>query len=188
MALKKMIDPMDNVLSHVDHARLKLMRGAARTRRCHTQMVIHPQNVGEHTFSALAILDLVAPDCGKEAWRAMLYHDAPEAVTGDVPAPAKWENPELEEALRVVETRILRDHGLHFVLLPAERELLKFCDIMELVFYGIEEMQMGNRAVSKMVELALAAIRTRQLSRATLRAHALFEYAEVLFESYQRDY
>lgn len=181
--MKKLDGPSGELLGSDGYRRLELMRSAARTRRCHTQMVIHPQGVGEHTFSALAILDLIAPDCRKEVWRALLYHDAPEAVTGDVPAPAKWNHHELEDVLRRVEQRIKKEHDIDIAVFDHEHDLIKYADIMELVWYGIEELRMGNRGVVPMVSAAMGAMRKRNLTKITPRAGQLFEYAQVLFES-----
>lgn len=162
--------------------RFELMRNAARTRRCHTQMVLHHQSVGEHTFGALAILDYIAPDCRKEVVMALLYHDAPEAITGDVPAPAKWNSPMLEHALRAVENIIKLEHDIKDNITPEEHQLVKFADIMELVWYGIEELRMGNRGTIPVVQASLQSIRTRSLQEVTDRAAALLRYTELTFE------
>jgi len=165
------------------HDLLELARVAARTKRCHTKSVIHQQGVGEHTFNALVILDAVYPDADKNVWRAMLYHDLPEAVTGDVPAPAKWDNPKLEEALREVEEDIHLDYQTKTFLSEEEHRYVKFADIMELVFYGIEEYMMGNRGVEDMVRRAIGAVRNRELISLNERTQELTEYAMALFES-----
>lgn len=167
---------------------LELMRDTARTRRCHTQRVIHSQSVGEHTFGALAILDVIAPDCRKEVWRALLYHDAPEAITGDVPAPAKWENADLERALRRIEQNILVEHGLMTELTEEETGLLKFADIMELILYGLEEMAMGNRGVVRMVNAAFDALRVRGLLYVTEQAVTLLRSAHTTFSTLEKRY
>jgi 5'-deoxynucleotidase YfbR-like HD superfamily hydrolase len=178
-----MMEEGDSLFGPEAYQRFDLMRQAARTRRCHTQMVIHPQGVGEHTFSALAILDLIAPDCRKEVWRALLYHDAPEAVTGDVPAPAKWVFSDLEKVLRSVEERIRHEYGIHCPIAAFEEEYIKYADIMELVWYGIEEYRMGNRAVAPMVRAALNALKHRGLEGVTMRAQQLTDYTRTVFES-----
>jgi 5'-deoxynucleotidase YfbR-like HD superfamily hydrolase len=183
VTLRKIIDEDDMILRKVDLSRLDLMRNVARTRRCHTQMVIHHQSVGEHTFSALAILDLIAPECRKEVWRALLYHDAPEAITGDVPAPAKWKYPNLEEALKRAEQAILDDHYIHVELYEHESMLCKYADLMELVWYGLEEMRMGNGGVSPMVVAAFRAMNKRKLSDVNLRALHFYEYSVHTFTS-----
>jgi 5'-deoxynucleotidase YfbR-like HD superfamily hydrolase len=159
-----------------DLRRFEMLRNAARTRRCHTQMVLHQQTVGEHTFSALAILDLVAPDCRMEVWRALLYHDMPEAFTGDVPAPAKWENFELENALRTVEARIFKELGLEFKLSAEEKKLVKFADVMDLVWFTIEEVQMGNQRLVGMAHRALDAVRERKLMSLSPRTLKFYDY------------
>jgi len=180
--MEKIIKNEEGLIGSPALKRGTLMRFAARTRRCHTQMVIHHQSVGEHTFGTLAILDMIAPDCRKEVWRAMLYHDAPEAITGDVPAPAKWRFYDLEKELRNAEQHIMDDHWIHVELYEHEYRLVKFADIMELVWYGIEEMGMGNKTASQMVNAALCAVATRDLL-SNLATHQFFEYTLTMFEA-----
>jgi len=172
----------ENSYALSDIRRFEMMRNAARTRRCHTQMVLHQQTIGEHTFSALAILDLVAPDCSKNVWRALLYHDMPEAQTGDVPAPAKWENPKLENALKMVEARIFRELGLSFDLTIEEKRVVKYVDLMDLIWFTIEEVEMGNQRIVNMARRALSAVKDRELIDLSERTKKFYEYTATYLE------
>ena len=70
------------------------------------------ENVQEHSHMvavlahALAVIrrDLFGGDLDPEhAAAPALYHDAPEILTGDLPTPVKYYNPEIREAYREVE-------------------------------------------------------------------------------------
>ena len=71
-----------------------------------------PENIQEHSHMvavlahALAVIrrDLFGGDLDPEHAAALaLYHDAPEILTGDLPTPVKYYNPEIREAYREVE-------------------------------------------------------------------------------------
>lgn len=123
-----------------------LLRQAARVERMHTQPLARQQTVGEHTFGVLALLDLVYPEADTNMWRAVLYHDVPEAITGDVPATAKWNYPGMAKSLKGVEQGIEIKYDLLTVEL-SERDyaVLKYCDMMELAIFSIEEAERGDR-------------------------------------------
>lgn len=73
----------------------------------------YPENVQEHSqrvaliAHALAIIRNREFDGDVDAERVAtmaLYHDASEALTGDMPAPVKYFNPEIREAYHRIET------------------------------------------------------------------------------------
>lgn len=164
--------------------RLRLMRIAARIPRVHTRPPIHKQTVGEHTFGVLAILrEVCQPSVA--LYEAALYHDAPEAVTGDVPAPAKWDSPALTEALNDVEDDIIDRWRLPNSrnLNPQEERLLKFADLMELALFSIEEVNMGNRGMAKVAENALTHIAATELSDINSETLAMYSMALALLQS-----
>jgi len=163
--------------------RLKLMRVVARVKRLHTLPPVHQQTVGEHTFGILALIDIVLPTASKALWRAALYHDAPEGITGDVPSPVKWRHPELESALRVVEERIKNEFSMHTELSGIEKRVLKFCDIMELVIFSMEEVDSGNRIMATVAMNGLTAIRERGLMDINEQTKWLYEVFSMAFEA-----
>ena len=125
------------------------------------------ENISEHSHQvavlahALAlirrdILKLPTPDPDRCAVAA-LYHDASEILTGDLPTPIKYYNPEIKEAYKQVEriagNRLLdmlppelRKSYEHLVL-EDEEELLPFikaADKLSAHIKCLEEQKAGN--------------------------------------------
>ena len=100
-----------------------------------------------------------------------LYHDAPEILTGDLPTPVKYYNPEIREAYREVEEvsaqRLLSmlpdDLRPAYVPLLAQEEgdgyheLVKAADKLSAYIKCVEELKAGN------LEFRQAAEQTRQV-------------------------
>ena len=71
------------------------------------------ENIQEHSHMvaviahALGVIrrDVYGIDCDPEACAAVaLYHDASEILTGDLPTPVKYFNPEIRDAYKQVES------------------------------------------------------------------------------------
>lgn len=84
------------------------------------------------------------PDASAALLKAALFHDLPEITTGDVPAVAKWINPELKDILQQIEDRFIEAYELEQPLTAFELRVLEWCDMMELIMYCMEEVKMGN--------------------------------------------
>ena len=137
------------------------------------------ENIQEHSHQvamlahALAlirreVLHLDGPDPDRCAVAA-LYHDATETLTGDMPTPIKYYNPEIKEAYKQVEhisgTKLLK-------LLPEElrasyaplvyeekgsvNTIVKAADKLSAHIKCVEELKAGNR------EFESAAAQTKQ--------------------------
>jgi 5'-deoxynucleotidase YfbR-like HD superfamily hydrolase len=131
------------------HERVIYARDAAAVLRCHTWIVNHRQNVGEHTHNVLSLYLILHPFPVMQTVMAIQFHDYSERHLGDVPAPAKWRYPALGEAYEETEKELLRDTGFHFRISPSEQAWLKACDAIEFMLYAETEMQMGNRRVEQ---------------------------------------
>lgn len=121
-------------------------RMAGRIRRLHIRpMNGEEQNVAAHTWGVAMILLDLFPKVSKETLVFTLRHDVPEVCTGDVPANVKWENPELEETLEWMERKFLEQMGWP-TNPPSSYDLyaIKIADRIELLFYCLEQMYMGN--------------------------------------------
>ena len=142
------------------------------------------ENIQEHSHQvavlahALAlirrdILDLPGADPDKCAVAA-LYHDASEILTGDMPTPIKYYNPEIKEAYKQVEhiagNRLLqmlppqlRQSYEHLVLEDDEEVLptVKAADKLSAHIKCLEEQKAGN------TEFDSAAAATRKALEAT---------------------
>ncbi|MBQ8834191.1 MAG: 5'-deoxynucleotidase [Oscillospiraceae bacterium] len=125
------------------------------------------ENIAEHSHitAVLAhslalirrdILKLPTPDPDRCAVAA-LYHDASEILTGDLPTPIKYYNPEIKDAYKQVEkiagNRLLdmlppelRDSYEHLVLEddPEVEPLVKAADKLSAHIKCLEEQKAGN--------------------------------------------
>lgn len=145
-----------------------------------------PENIQEHSHQvavlahALAlirrdILELPTPDPEKCAVAA-LYHDASEILTGDMPTPIKYYNPEIRTAYKAVEKvagqkllemlpPALRPSYERYVLEDDENlnPIVKAADKLAAHIKCTEELKAGN------LEFSTAAAQTLQALKATGR-------------------
>ena len=144
------------------------------------------ENIQEHSHQvavlahALAlirrdVLDLPTPDPDKCAVAA-LYHDASEILTGDLPTPIKYYNPDIKQAYKQVERiagerllamlpEALRDSYAPLVL-EDDKEVLpivKAADKLSAYIKCIEEQKAGNTEFDSAAEATLKILRDLQL-------------------------
>ena len=144
------------------------------------------ENIQEHSHQvavlahALAlirrdILKLEGPDPDRCAVAA-LYHDVTETLTGDLPTPIKYHNPEIKNAYKQVE-RIASERLLS--MLPEElrssyqalimeedkqvKPIIKAADKLSAYIKCIEEQKAGNKDFDSAAEQTLASIRSMDL-------------------------
>lgn len=157
--------------------KLRLMRAAGRVERMHIQPTARAQTVGEHTYGVLCLIDVVAPEMTMALWRAALYHDVPEAITGDTPANAKWRFPHLDRSLNIAEDRIKEENNLDVALSDKEKTVLKFCDTMELIIFSIEEAERGDKNTIRVVWNCFRFLATNKcIYEVTEKARDLYQY------------
>jgi 5'-deoxynucleotidase len=140
----------------------------------------YPENIQEHSLRvamvahALAVIrnKVFAGNVSAERTAVLgLYHDAGEVLTGDLPAPVKYFNPEIKNAYKEIEAAAAR-RLLNMIasalkadyqgLLVAEaadkkpRELVKAADKLCAYLKCLEEIGAGNQEFAK-AEKALRA-------------------------------
>ena len=157
------------------------------------------ENVQEHSHQVAVLAHALAVirnekfggnvDAGQVAVAA-LYHDASEILTGDMPTPIKYDNPDIQKAYKEVEA-VAEKKLLH--MLPAElqgvykpvitgqggevEELVKAADKLSAYIKCVEELKAGNN------EFREAAAQTRK----ALEAYEMPEVAyfmETFMESF----
>ena len=140
-----------------------------------------PENIQEHSHQvavlahALAlirrdILGLPGPDPEKCAVAA-LYHDASEILTGDMPTPIKYYDPDIRNAYKAVERKAgerlldmlppaLRDSYAHYVLEDDEalNPIVKAADKLSAHIKCLEELKAGNLEFSTASAQTLSAL------------------------------
>ena len=150
----------------------------------------YSENIQEHSHQvavlahALAlirrdILHLPGPDPDRCAVAA-LYHDASEILTGDMPTPIKYYNPDIRDAYKAVEQvaeakllsmlpeelRPTYEDALH----PADpeiAELVKAADKLSAHIKCLEELKAGNNEFRQAAAQTAAAMDEMQLPELT---------------------
>ncbi len=102
---------------------------------------------------------------------AALYHDASEILTGDMPTPIKYDNPDIQNAYQQVEAVAeqkllsmlppdLRPDFTEAVTIPdpAVRALVKAADKLSAYLKCVEELKAGNTEFRKAKEQTWAAL------------------------------
>ena len=139
------------------------------------------ENIQEHSHQvavlahALAlirreILGIPGPDPDRCAVAA-LYHDASEILTGDLPTPIKYHDPEIRSAYKRVERlygerlldmlpQQLRSHYAPYVLEdePELEPIVKGADKLSAYIKCIEELKAGNSEFESAARQTMAAI------------------------------
>ncbi len=139
------------------------------------------ENVEEHSYEVAVLAHALAaigraiyhkdvePD---RAAAAALFHDAPEIITGDMPTPIKYYNPELKNAYKAVEA-VAQDKLLSMVppeLAPVYEPLIresdesvrpyvKAADKLAAWLKCLEEQKAGNTEFNRAADETLAALR-----------------------------
>ena len=144
------------------------------------------ENIQEHSHQvavlahALAlirkeILNLEGPDPDKCAVAA-LYHDASEILTGDMPTPIKYYNPDIKAAYKQVERiagerllgmlppQLVESYRAHVLEDDAEvTPIVKAADKLSAYIKCLEEQKAGNTEFDSAAELTLQALKDLQL-------------------------
>ena len=125
-----------------------------------------PENIQEHSHEvavyahALGLIrrDVLGKPCDPEHLAVLaLYHDASEILTGDLPTPIKYHDPDIRAAYKEVEKKAtetlmgLLPEELRASYRPAlfpdgeEERLVKAADKLSALVKCIEERKAGNR-------------------------------------------
>lgn len=138
------------------------------------------ENIQEHSHMVAVLAHALAVienkyfggqiDAGAVAVAA-LYHDASEIITGDMPTPIKYDNPEIREAYKAVES--VAEQKLLSMLPPDLRAdfeeaitipdpevhaLVKAADKLSAYLKCVEELKAGNLEFKKAREQTYAAL------------------------------
>lgn len=124
---------------------LRTVLESGHVKRSHTCPSDAQQTCGHHAWGVAVITQYLDPDCSKAALLAALYHDAPEVLTGDIPAPAKWRWPKLAEELTNIELTIEAELDTFIDLSGEEIELVKLADSIDLLLFARHRQFMGDR-------------------------------------------
>ena len=135
---------------------LRVTRLGGSVVRYHTHPTQRSQTVAEHSFGvANLVMYLTEGAASRDLILAAMWHDVSEEATGDVPAPVKWNSPDLKRLLDEIEDQHRERHGLDTELTTHERVILKYADMSELVLWSLEEYMLGNRYARDLIDRGL---------------------------------
>lgn len=143
------------------------------------------ENISEHSHMvavlahALAVIENRVYGGSVDADRAAvvaLYHDATEILTGDMPTPIKYYNPDIRDAYRKVE-RVAEEkllsmlpHDIRQEYVPvlqnrddAVRRIVKAADKLAAYIKCVEELKAGNLEFKRAAEQTRAALEAMHL-------------------------
>jgi 5'-deoxynucleotidase YfbR-like HD superfamily hydrolase len=128
-------------------------RRGASVRRFHTVPLVGEDSVGKHSHGvAVLCCALSNYHPSAELLKAALFHDLAEQETGDVPATTKWANPQIKTLLETVEEQHNQAMGLNVTLTPEEKLTLKWADMLDLMYFVVEQRELGNTNVKVIFE------------------------------------
>lgn len=161
-------------------------RHAGQILRYHTWPVHRQQTVGEHSWQIMRIMLTIWPEAPKHLLCHAVTHDVGEMI-GDLPYPAKKNDPLLKDRITLGELRYHRAMSVRWGL-PAptkltdgEREFFKLCEYIEMWEYGLQEQNMGNlygKIISVRMQLAASTLIGRMPPEIQQRARAYCDVRE----------
>ena len=111
---------------------------------------------------------------------AAMFHDTTEIITGDMPTPIKYYNPEIRDVYKQIEAvagdkllnmlpEDLRDDFKNFYSPDQEtKELIKAADKLSALIKCTEELNMGNREFEVAKKSTLKAVKDMKLPEAEI--------------------
>jgi 5'-deoxynucleotidase YfbR-like HD superfamily hydrolase len=129
------------------------LRFAGLVQRYHTWPTTRKQNVGEHSWQVWRVYYALFGVPPSEVSLHIMMHDAPELQTGDPPFPVKMLNPTLKAGYDELEKSAYSEFGVRMPVLDVrEAWRIKTADLIEMLEFGMEEVQMGNRLAQPIID------------------------------------
>lgn len=134
-------------------------RFAGSLRRYHTWPVLQQQTNAEHTWHVMCIFFQIWGPLPPHISTYLLWHDAGEIVTGDLPFPFKANNPDIKVKITKLEHGAITGMGGQVPQLSAdEASRVKAADLIEMHLFGCQEMLLGNKFGGPIIDDTYAAL------------------------------
>lgn len=133
---------------------LATARLAGQVTRYHTWPVHHRQTVGEHTWQVMRIYYQIFGPPSALVFTKLIWDDAGELVTGDLPFPIKARNPGLKAIMDSLEEQAVEGMGGNPRpgVSDVEKRRVKTCDLIDMLEYGLHELDLGNKYAQPIVD------------------------------------
>lgn len=140
---------------------LQNARFAGGVKRYHTWPTITQQTNAEHTWNVLRIWWMIWGAPSAEVATYLIWHDAGEIKTGDLPFPIKSRHPAIKKTFDQLEgetVRAMRGPAC-LSLTGVDKTRAKIADLLEMWEYGWVELNLGNRFAAPIVVDTYVAVR-----------------------------
>ena len=130
--------------------KIKFAREAARVERTHASPGIGSHSVGSHTFNMLTMLLIMWPDAPSDLIRAIVQHDIPERITGDMPHHAKKagvQNNLVQKQVEFYLNNLVFGHDALSTLPVDRQKWLHGLDMLEFYLWCRDQEMMGNISI-----------------------------------------
>lgn len=127
---------------------MRSTRLAGHVLRYHSWDLSRPQSVAAHTWQVMRLYIQIFGRPRAEVLEYIVFHDVAELQVSDLQYPIKANNPVLKTEMDRLESLAAADMGIaHHLnaLTPAEKVRFKFCDLLDCVELGREEVLRGNQ-------------------------------------------
>ncbi len=134
--------------------RVRFLREAGDVQRLHVIRTIGEYSNAQHSLNMLAILRLLWPDAPIQLLWAIIEHDIPERLIGDIPSPSIHYGGFIEPwSMMEMQQKILGElfgEFHHTKLDDLLQSWLKGLDLLELYLYAKDQLRLGNRNLETM--------------------------------------
>lgn len=145
----------NNILSFIEMTRM-----GGQVKRYHCIRTVVQDSIASHSFGVAMFILALSPSPRGELIKAGLFHDLAEQVTGDSPAIAKWNHHPLYVALGEMETEFNKKWEIDVELSEEEMLVLAYADVLDLCYFCLEEIAMGNRNIRPVFKAGLKRIKS----------------------------
>ena len=124
-------------------------RKAGLVKRFHTMETHVLDRVAGHTYGVLNLIYILTyrkPSLNLMC--AALMHDNAECLLGDIPTNIKVQYPEIKEAIKRAEDKISKEYDVPKLNIE-EGLILKTADILEGMYFSVEEVERGNESLRR---------------------------------------
>lgn len=155
---------------------IELLLKSGKVKRWHTHDTIKCQTVAEHCYNGALILLRVIEVHNQNSMEKLsverlvpkfLLHDVAEQYSSDVSESVKRDNPTLRDMLDDIEWQ-WREENLPSLkcyndsISALERNILTFVDMVEALYFCLNEYQMGNKKMYQVIEEIYTALLNRK--------------------------
>ena len=128
-------------------------RWAGLVVRYHTWPTHQTQDIGSHTWQLFRIYFMIFGPLPPLVSTYLIWHDAGELSIGDLPFPGKSLSPRLKKLCDTVEDlAVVKMGGKVIKLSPLEKLRTKCVDLIDMLEFGLVEIQMGNKLAQPIVD------------------------------------